>query len=97
MQGPDGAFESARRAVVLFDALPYDEPHGWLMSPRQTLGALLAEQGEIEEAVGVYRQDLHLFPNNIWSLVGLRRCLRHSKGQPLASVTSELEQVQPSH
>ena len=46
------------------------------MSPRQTLCALLTEQREYEEATIVYRYDLRLFPRNIWSLVGLRRCLK---------------------
>ena len=41
----DAAFKALRRAVRKFDALPYDEPHGWLLSARQTLGALLTEAG----------------------------------------------------
>jgi hypothetical protein len=44
------AFAALRRAVSLVDKLPYDEPHGWLMSARQTLAALLTEQGEYQEA-----------------------------------------------
>lgn len=31
----DLAFSGLLEAVEKFDALPYDEPHGWLMSPRQ--------------------------------------------------------------
>jgi hypothetical protein len=72
----DDAFASLRDgAVAKFDALPYDEPHGWLMSPRQTLGALLTEQGRAGEAIRVYEEDLVLFPKNIWSLTGLKICL----------------------
>lgn len=48
----------------------YDEPHGWMMSVRQTLGALLAEQGRYQEATRVFREDLALFPENIWALTG---------------------------
>ena len=68
------AFAAARKAVSLFDSLPYDEPHGWLISPRQTLAALLTEQESFEEAIEVYKEDLTQFPNNIWSLSGLKIC-----------------------
>ena len=59
---------------IRFDALPYDEPHGWLISVRQTLGALLTEHGRHEAATTVYTQDLALFPANVWSLTGLKIC-----------------------
>ena len=62
----DAAFEHLRRGVELSDALPYDEPHGWMMSVRQTLGALLTEQGRHEEAIKVYLEDLDAFPKNVW-------------------------------
>merc|ERR1712107_791925 len=29
-----GAFAALGEAIMLFDSLPYDEPHGYLMSPR---------------------------------------------------------------
>ena len=49
------AFEHLRAAVRLADALPYDEPWGWMQPPRHALGALLLEQGRVEEAETVYR------------------------------------------
>lgn len=70
----DAAFIELEKGVERFDALPYDEPHGWLMSPRQTLGALLVEQGSHERASKVYEDDLTLFPKNPWALAGLSRC-----------------------
>ena len=51
---------------------------------RHALGALLVEQGQIEEAEAVYRADLGLdgtlsracqHPDNVWSLHGLHECL----------------------
>jgi hypothetical protein len=51
---------------------------------RHALGALLFEQGRIEEAEAVYREDLGLggklsratiHPDNVWSLKGLWDCL----------------------
>jgi Flp pilus assembly protein TadD len=42
------------------------------------LGALLLEQGRVEEATAVYRRDLELHPENGWALHGLAECLRRS-------------------
>jgi tetratricopeptide (TPR) repeat protein len=80
----DVAFAHLRRAVELDDNLPYDEPWGWMQPARHALGALLLEQGELEEAEAVYQADLGLdgalaracqHPDNVWSLHGLHECL----------------------
>ncbi len=80
----DQAFAHLRRSVELDDALPYDEPWGWMQPTRHALGALLLEQGRTAEAEAVYRADLGLdgklsracqHPDNIWSLHGLYECL----------------------
>src|SRR6266850_3745143 len=80
----DAAFAHLRQAVVLDDALPYDEPWGWMQPARHALGALLLEQGRVEEAEAVYRSDLGYdgklsracqHPENVWSLHGLHECL----------------------
>ncbi|MGV0850265.1 tetratricopeptide repeat protein [Mycolicibacterium phlei] len=79
------AFEHLRRAVELDDNLPYDEPWGWMQPTRHALGALLLEQGRVEEAAAVYAADLGLdptlprpcqHPNNVWSLHGYHECLQ---------------------
>jgi len=80
----DVAFAHLRKSVELSDALPYDEPWGWMQPTRHALGALLLEQGRIEEAEAVYRSDLGLdgklsracqHHDNLWSLHGLHECL----------------------
>ncbi len=80
----DVAFDHLRKAVELDDALPYDEPWGWMQPTRHALGALLMEQGLYEEAEAIYREDLGLdqtlsracqHPGNLWSLHGLHECL----------------------
>ncbi|MDG1170006.1 MAG: hypothetical protein P8N14_12485 [Sulfitobacter sp.] len=80
----DFAFKRLRDAVALDDALPYDEPWGWMQPTRHALGALLFEQGQIAEAEQVFRQDLGLapglpracqHPDNVWALRGLFDCL----------------------
>ncbi|MGV0746334.1 tetratricopeptide repeat protein [Mycolicibacterium sp. XJ870] len=78
-------FAHLRRAIELDDALPYDEPWGWMQPTRHAYGALLLEQGHVEEAAQVYAADLGLdptlsrscqHPNNVWSLHGYHECLQ---------------------
>ena len=81
----DEAFAHLRRAIELDDALPYDEPWGWMQPTRHAYGALLLEQGRVEEAAEVYAADLGLdptlsrpcqHPGNVWSLHGYHECLQ---------------------
>ncbi|MCV7175537.1 tetratricopeptide repeat protein [Mycolicibacterium sphagni] len=81
----DEAFGHLRRAIALDDSLPYDEPWGWMQPTRHAYGALLLEQGRVEEAAGVYAADLGLdptlsrpcqHPGNVWSLHGYHECLQ---------------------
>lgn len=80
----ESAFAHLRRSIELDDTLPYDEPWGWMQPARHAYGALLLEQGRIEEAEAVYRADLGLdntlgracqHPGNVWSLHGYHECL----------------------
>ncbi|MCZ6765787.1 MAG: tetratricopeptide repeat protein [bacterium] len=72
----DTAFRILREAVRLDDRLNYDEPWGWMQPVRHALGALLLEQGHVEEAEEVYRADLKRHPKNGWALHGLAESLR---------------------
>lgn len=81
----DVAFAYLRKSVAMDDALPYEEPWGWMQPTRHALGALLLEQGRVEEAEAVYRADLGFdatlsraaqHPDNVWSLHGLHECLQ---------------------
>jgi len=92
----DAAFAALRRSVALDDDLPYDEPWGWMQPTRHALGALLLEQGRLDEAEAVFREDLGLggqlsratvHPDNVWSLKGLHDCLE-ARGE-----TAEIVQV----
>ncbi|MEJ7757709.1 MAG: tetratricopeptide repeat protein [Nocardioidaceae bacterium] len=80
----DEAFDRLRLAIERDDTLPYDEPWGWMQPTRHAYGALLLEQGRVEEAEAVYQADLGLddtlarasqHPNNVWSLHGYHECL----------------------
>lgn len=81
----DEAFAHLREAQSLDDHLPYDEPWGWMQPVRHALGALLLEQGRVEEALHAYRADLGLdntlsraswHLDNVWSLHGYVECLK---------------------
>jgi tetratricopeptide (TPR) repeat protein len=95
------AFAHLRRSVELDDALPYDEPWGWMQPTRHALGALLLEQGQVEAAEAVYRADLGLddtlsrpcrHPDNVWSLHGYHECLsRLGKADEAAAVKQRLD------
>jgi tetratricopeptide (TPR) repeat protein len=97
----DAAFEHLRRAIALDDALPYDEPWGWMQPTRHAYGALLLEQDRIEEAETVYAADLGYdpsiprsswHPGNVWSLHGYHECLvRLGKPEPARIVKQQLD------
>jgi tetratricopeptide (TPR) repeat protein len=83
-QNYDVAFDHLRRSIELDDGLPYDEPWSWMQPTRHAYGALLLEQGRVEDAEAVYRADLGLddtlgrayqHPENVWSLHGYHECL----------------------
>ncbi|TDD34756.1 tetratricopeptide repeat protein [Actinomadura sp. KC06] len=99
--GHQKAFDHLRTAVSRYDRLPYDEPWGWMQPSRHALGALLLEQGHVEEAAEVYRADLGLadtahraarHPDNIWSLHGYAECLhRLGRCEEAESVQARLD------
>jgi tetratricopeptide (TPR) repeat protein len=71
----DDAIAKLREAVVREDKLVYDEPPDWIQPVRHTLGAVLIRTGRATEAEEVYRADLIAYPENGWSLMGLRDAL----------------------
>lgn len=95
------AFEYLRLAVKRDSSLAYDEPWGWMTPTRHVLGALLLEQGQLEEAETVYREDLTQYKANLWSLLGLQQVLekqnRHEESAntlaayQLASVRADIK------
>ena len=100
-----GNFEVAYKylsdAIDNEDALPYDEPWGWMQPARHALGALLLEQGFVERAEVVYKADLGFdssvirarrHPNNVWALHGLAECLkRQNKEIELNLISQNLD------
>ena len=94
----EAAFAHLRKSVELDDNLLYDEPWGWMQPTRHALGALLLEQGQVEEACRVYRADLgyddtlsraRQHPDNVWSLHGYHECLSRLGRTPEAEIIGQ--------
>ena len=82
----DDGISQLRSAIGAEDSLRYDEPPGWILPVRHSLGANLVEIGRYAEAEQVYREDLAQFPENGWSLYGLAHSLELQHKQQEAAV-----------
>ncbi len=60
-------------AVVIEDALNYNEPPDWFFSIRHHLGAIQIESGLYTDAITTYEEDLNRLPKNGWAYHGLKR------------------------
>lgn len=78
------AFQRLREAIHYDDTLLYSEPWGWMQPARHAFAALSLEQGNVEDALLAYAEDLgldgsltraHQHPNNVWALHGYHECL----------------------
>jgi tetratricopeptide (TPR) repeat protein len=94
----EAAYAHLRAAIAADDGLPYDEPWGWMQPVRHAYGALLLEQGHLEEACAVYEADLGLdgslaracqHPGNVWSLHGYHECLQRMGETRAARVVAQ--------
>ena len=90
----DEGLSQLRTAVSAEDALRYDEPPGWILPVRHSLGANLMQAGRFAEAEQVYRDDLARLPENGWSLFGLARSLElQQKGDEAAVVEARYHKI----
>ncbi len=91
----DSGIEQLRDAIEKEDALRYDEPPGWLIPVRHSLGAVLMKQRRFAEAEQVYREDLARLPENGWSLFGLAESLRKQKknADEVAQTQAKFEKI----
>ena len=96
-------FRYLREACVLSDHLEYSEPWPWMHPPRHALGALLLEQGQVEEAIIHYQDDLGIgnrlprctqHPDNIWALHGYHECLmKLGRSAEAAAIKPRLDEL----
>jgi tetratricopeptide (TPR) repeat protein len=90
----DQGLAELRTAVDAEDALHYDEPPGWILPVRHSLGANLMQAGRFAEAEQVYRDDLARLPENGWSLFGLARSLElQQKSDEAAAVEARFQKI----
>lgn len=85
----DAGLAQLRAAVELEDQLRYDEPPGWMIPVRHSLGAALMAHERFTEAEAVYREDLARLPGNGWSLFGLAEAQMRQHQMGDASQTLE--------
>jgi tetratricopeptide (TPR) repeat protein len=64
-----------RQAVAAEDALTYDEPPGWYLPSRNSLGAALLRAGDLPAAEQVFRDELAIHAESGRALFGLRAAL----------------------
>ena len=86
-----GAEHHLREAIALEDTIPYMEPPYWYYPVRQTLGAVLLQQGRAEEAVGVFEQALRQLPRNGWALWGLLQARMAAGEREIESARADFE------
>jgi tetratricopeptide (TPR) repeat protein len=81
------ATTALRAAIEIEDQLQYMEPPDWMLPVRHTLGAVLIDAGQYDEAARAYREDLEYWPENGWSLLGLTRAYEKQGRTELAAQT----------
>lgn len=90
----DAGLAKLREAVKAEDVLKYDEPPGWILPVRHSLGATLVQAGRFGAAEEVYREDLKRLPENGWSLFGLARSLKlQNKSAEAAGVEARFKKI----
>jgi tetratricopeptide (TPR) repeat protein len=91
----DRGIEQLRVAIQKEEALKYDEPPGWMIPVRHSLGAVLMKQQRFAEAEQVYRDDLARLPENGWSLLGLSESVRKQKknADEVAQTQAKFEKI----
>jgi tetratricopeptide (TPR) repeat protein len=93
----EGDFAAAeaklREAAALEDSIAYMEPPYWYYPVRQTLAAVLYEQGRYVESAAMFREALRKLPKNGWALWGLMQAEAKAGDPNLAETTRLFEAV----
>lgn len=71
----DKAISLLQKASGIEFTLNYNEPPDWFYPVRNNLGSVLMQAGKYSEAEKIYLEDLNEYPENGWSLIGLKNSL----------------------
>lgn len=85
-----GAAAHFRKAIAIEDGLAYMEPSYWYYPIRQSLGAILFQQGDLDGAEQAFRASLVRVPNNGWALYGLAQVYKQRGDAKQAAAAEEL-------
>jgi tetratricopeptide (TPR) repeat protein len=85
----DDATTALNEAIVLEDALTYDEPPPWYHPVRNIAGQITLDAGRFSDAEAFFREDLDHFPENGWSLFGLKLSLEAQGKSEAAAVVAD--------
>ncbi|HWM85830.1 MAG TPA: hypothetical protein VNO33_08325 [Kofleriaceae bacterium] len=88
------AIKELEGALDMETKLNYDEPPDWYYPVRHSLGAVYLEAKKPKQAERVYRDDLKWWPENGFSLFGLREALTaQGKTKQAAAVDARLQKA----
>lgn len=82
-----------RKAAELEATLPYIEPPFWYYPVRQTLGAVLLQQGKAAEAAETFKAALKGSPRNAWVLWGLAQAQKATGDAEVAATEAAFEKA----
>ena len=63
----EGAIYNFEKAVQSQDSMVYNEPSDWLWPTRAYLGSALLKAKQFAKSEAVFKKDLTINPDNIWS------------------------------
>lgn len=84
------AVEAMEDAVALQDAIAYMEPPFWYYPAKQTLAAMVLQQGNPERAEQLFLEALTESPNNAWVLHGLSETYKAQNDKSAAKYANAL-------
>ncbi|MFZ5557732.1 MAG: hypothetical protein ACOZDY_13605 [Pseudomonadota bacterium] len=89
-----GAIAQFEQAVAIEDGFSYMEPPFWYYPLRQSLGAALVMDGQLDRAEAEFRRSLAKTPNNGWALYGLMEVYqRRGDARSVAALDRKLSQA----
>lgn len=86
---PEKAIVYLKEAVALEDNLNYNEPPDWFFSVRHYLGAAQLHAKQYAAAEKTFKEDLKIWKNNGWALLGLEKALSAQGKSSEATATNK--------